>query len=325
MITTADFPALTDRIEEIFVEHAATKVGASVGMDLFGVKETNMLTYQYQMIHGLSGIQEVTPGQNLPSITSNEGDDASWTQRYFGGKFEVTKAMRKFDLYDKIDGLAASLTDDAFDLIDQSFADVLLFGWDTSYTDVYGKLIASLCPDGKTLFHATHDFNVGSRTFSNIINDGTNNNPTLSRAAIVKARAAAKKYKDAAGKNRPINLDTLIVGPDLEDLAERILFSPGVQGTDNVDNNPLKSKVKKLIVWDRLGADGQGTDKSNYWFLADGSKMKETLRALFAERPSLDAPEQVYENKNWEWTLDFFYTIGLGFPAFVYGSKGTNA
>jgi len=59
--------------------------------------------------------------------------------------------------------------------------------------------------------------------------------------------------------------------------------------------------------------------------MADSNGIKESLQCLFAERPSLDAPDQIYENKNWEYTLDFFYAIGMGFPAYISGSKGDNS
>lgn len=325
MITVADFSALTDDLQEVFNEAAGTKLAEARGMEIFDVKDTDRRTYDYQIVHGVAGIKEVTPGADLPKVNSNQGDSATFTQRYFGAEFDVTKEMRKFDMYDTIEGLARTLVDDAFDNIDQSLADVLLNGWSTSYTDVYGKVVSAVCPDGKALFSATHDYNVGSRTFSNIITDGTNTNPALSRAAIVKTRAIAKKYKDAAGKTRPVNLDTLVVGPSNEDLAERIVFSQQISGNNNNDTNALKGKIKKIIVWDRLDTNSAGIDTSAYWFLIDSAKAGETLRALFAERPSLDAPEQVYENKNWEYSVDFFYAIGLGFPGYVFGSKGDNS
>lgn len=59
--------------------------------------------------------------------------------------------------------------------------------------------------------------------------------------------------------------------------------------------------------------------------MIDSGKVRETLNCLFAERPSLDAPEQVYANKNWEYTCDYFYTIGIGYPAYVIGSDGTGS
>lgn|SRR3990167_1809266 len=326
MITVADFSALTLDLQEIFNEAAKKKIAEGKGMtEVFDVKDTARRSYIYQIIHGVAGIREVTPGQDLPSINSSAGDTATFTQRYFGGKFEVTKEMRKFDLYEQISSMPKTLVDDAFDKVDQSLADTLLFGWSTTYTDVYNKSVSSVNPDGLALFSASHNFNIGSRTYSNIITDGTNTNPAISRAAIVKTRAIGKKFKDANGNTRPITLDHLVVGPTNEDLAERIVYSQQISGNSNNDVNALKGKIKKITVWDRLDTDNAGTDKSAYWFMMDSSSQGETLKALFAERPELDAPEQVYANKNWDFTCDFFYTIGLGYAAYVFGAKGDNS
>ena len=323
-ITTADFAALTDDLQEIFDEAAALKVAEAVGLQIFDVQETDRQTYDYQIIHGVSGISEVAPGQDLPKVNTNQGDSITYTQRYFGAIFEVTKAMRKFDLYDKINALPKTLADDAWDKIDQSFADVLLYGASTSYTDVFGKLVSAVGPDGKALFSAVHDYNVGSVTYTNIITDGTNSNPALSREAIVRTRALASKHKDANNQVRPVMLDTLIVSVENEDLAERIIYSAQISGSMNNDTNALKGKIKKLIVWPRLSTRSDGTDTSAYWFLADSSKVGESLKARFAERPTIDAPNEVYDNKNWEWSCDFFYSLGIGHPAYIYQSTGVN-
>lgn len=323
-ITTADFAHLTDDLQEIFNEAAATKVADAGGLNVFDVKDTDRKTYDYTIMHGVAGIREVTPGQDLPKINSNEGDSATYTQRYFGGIVEITKEMRKFDLYDKINSLPKTLADDAWDKVDQSMADVLLYGTATSYTDVYGKSISSVAPDGKALFSAVHDFNLGTLTYSNVITDGTNSNPALSREAIIRTRAIASRYKDANGLVRPIILDTLIVSAENEDAAERILYSAQINNSNDNDVNRLGQKIKKLIVWPRLSVRSDATDTSGYWFLASSANLKESLKALFAERPELDAPEQIYDNKNWEYSCDFFYSLGIGHPAYIFGSTGVN-
>ncbi len=322
MITVKDFPALTDDLQEIFNEVSKTKIAEMKGKDVFNVFDTNRRTFDYLSLHGLGGVSEVAPGQDLPRATLVEGDTASWTQRYFGKIVPVTKEMRKFDLHNQIEGLVRSVVAGSWDQVDQSYADALLYGWSTSYTDVYGKSVSSVCPDGKALFNAAHDSPVNSSySFSNTLTS----NPVLSRDAIVSARKISKTYKDPSGLTRPINLDTLIVPPSLEDLAERILYSTQMSGTANNDYNPLKGKVKNLIVWERLEERSDGTDTSAYWFMADSTKVGETLQSLFAERPSLDAPDQVYASKNWEYSIDFFYTIGLGYPAFIVGSTGAGS
>ena len=58
--------------------------------------------------------------------------------------------------------------------------------------------------------------------------------------------------------------------------------------------------------------------------MCDSAKSSETLKSKFAKRPSLEGAEQTMRNKNWEYTVDFYYTTGIGFPVFVWGSTGAN-
>lgn len=326
-ITTTDFPALVDDLESIFNERARVKLAESKGMELFDVQDSVRKTHQHLVLHGVGGIREVAEGADFPSIATDEGDNITFTQRQFAAKVAVTKQMRLFDLHDQIVAVATSIIDDAFDKIDQSMADVLTYGTSTSYTDVYNGTVTSTGPDSLALFSTAHTNGIAtsSRTYSNVItNSASTANVALARDPIVQTRANAMVYKDPNGIVRPVNLDTLIVSPKNEDLAKRILFSDQMSGTGNNDTNPLKGAVPNLIVWPRLNTRSDGTDTSNYWFLADSSKVKNTLKAFFAERPALDAPEQVFANKNWEWTLDYLYSWGFGFQAYLFGSTGVN-
>ncbi len=321
-IVVSDFPSLTDDLQSIYNEVAKTKVAAMKGKKIFDVRDTKRRTFDHLILHGMEGIKEVTPGQDLPNILSEEGDTITWTQRYFGGIASITKAMRKFDLYNQIESLVRSLAVDSFDKIDQSFADVILHGFSaSSYTDVYGSTTAAVGPDGLALFHTGHTNPLTTNTFANIITS----NPVLSRAAIITARVQAATYKDPNDINRPVNLDTLIYAPSNADLAERIVLSDLIPGSANNDKNTLKGKIKNMIEWERLETRSDGTDTSAYWFMADSTRVGETLQALFAERPSLDAPDQVYVNKNWEYSLDYFYTIGIGYAAYLYGSSAAGS
>lgn len=318
MITKADFASLTDDLQSIFNEVAQTKVADMRGNKIFDVTSTERLTFDHLVLHGMAGIQKVAEGQDLPRITSQEGDSITWTQAYYGAIAPITDKMRRFDLYDQIESLIKSLSIDAFDKIDQSYADVLLYGWANSHVDVYGATRSGLGPDSIMLFNTSHSNNINDEVFTNIIDS----NKVLSRASINVARIAALTHKDPEGIMRPINLDTLIIPPSLEDLAERILLSSNISGSANNDINPLKGKIKNIIVWERLEERSDGTDTSAYWFLADSSKVGESLKSKFAKKPVLDAPEQVYSNKNWDYSCDFYYTLGIGYPAYVWGSNG---
>src|SRR3990167_2392607 len=146
-IMTTDFAALTDDLQEIFNEGAKVAIADAVGLSVFQVKTVTRRTYDYLVIHGLKVIQKVAQGADLPVASGDQGDTATWTQSRYGGIVAVTKDMRKFDLYDEIESIVRSAVDDAFDSIDQSLADVLLNGWATSYTDVYGETVTSTTPD----------------------------------------------------------------------------------------------------------------------------------------------------------------------------------
>ena len=327
MITVNDFISLTDDLESIFNEAAKVKIADMTGNQLFEVKETNRRTFDHLILHGVGGVQEVTPGADLPTVNSDEGDTITYTQRYFGGNFKVTKEMRKFDLHEQIESLAKSMADDTFDKLDQSYADALLYGTATSYTDVWGGTVTSVGPNGLALFSAVQSNGVSTSSITNsniITNSAATANPAITRDAIVNQRRLSRVYKDPENHVKGTHLDTVTVAPANEDAAERILFSTQMSGTANNDTNALKGKIKNLIVWDRLEARSDGTDTSAYWFMSDSSKLSESLKSKFAEKPTLDAPEQVYRNKNWEYTTDMFYTIGLGYQLYIAGSTGVN-
>jgi len=324
-ITTTMFPALTDHLDNIFNEVAKSKVSKMIGPDIFNVKDTTKLNYDHLILHGLGMPERLVQGSDIPMVSTEEGDSITWVQKEYGKGYAVTKKMRKFDLYDQIDQLGASLPTGAFAAIEQSMADSILYGWANSYTDVFGESgVSGLGPDGIMLFNASHSNNINSNVFSNVIVDGSTSNPTLSRSAVIAARKAGLVYKDPNGLIRPINLDTLLVAPSKQDLAERMLYSTQMAGTGNNDIEPLKGQVK-LKVWPQLETRSDSTDTSAYWFMYDSEQVKETLHAKFSEKPSLDAPEKVYRSKNWEYTCDFYYTLGLGYPAYIRGSNASES
>lgn len=325
-IRVSDFSALTTYLDEVTNEVRDNKVAAmGAASMLFNFNDEQRKTHVEQILHGVAGVEEVPDGSNFPRVSGEEGDQFTLTQSQYGAIVPVTQLMREWDLKNEITEVATSVMDEAMDKLDQSLADVLLYGFaTTAYTDVWGKLVTPSGPDSDGLFSATHSNGATATTYSNLINDGTNNNPALSRAAIVKTRALAMKYADPNGLTRPINLDTLVVGPSNYDLAERLLYSTQIPGEANNDLNALKGKIKKLAVWERLDRRTDGTDTSAYWFMADSSKVKKTLKAYFTQRPQLSAPDQVFANGDWEYKLRLVYSRGFGWAPYLRGSTGVN-
>ena len=326
-LSTRDFAQLTDELQTIYEEHSSNAIADAVGLQVFDVAQTELKNFEHQILHGVAGIENLAEGQDLPRINGNEGDNITYTQSRYGAIVPITKDMRIFDLFAKMEGVVRSVVDEAWDKIDQSMADVLLNGWDTSYTDVYNTLVTSVGPDAAALFAATHDYGGASAsTFTNIITDGTNTNPAASRAAIVNQIQAGMKYTDANGLLRPFKIDTILIGPDLIDTVNRIVFSEQISGSANWDPNMfVKGTIKEVKVWERLNQTGQGTSTAAYWFMYASRKVSETLKILFKQRPDFGAPKMVDENKDWEYPIDFYYTLGRGFAPYLRGSKGDNS
>ena len=325
-ITTSDYATLTQKLNEWYNEAAVDAVEEWVGKDLFDVGETDWQIYNYLILYGAAKFDRVAEGAQLPVATSVEGDSATATQKRYGGRVSITKDMRLFDRYDQIKEIVQDNVNFAFDRIDQSQADLLLNGFSgTSYTDLYGYSQANTSPDAVVLFSASHTNNLNSDTFRNLIrNSAGTANPGLGRDAIVTARKDARIYLDPNSANRPTILDTLIVSATNEDLAERTVMSPGVQGTANVDINPLKGKVTKIMVWSRLDTRGDGTDTSKYWFMANLKNVKKSLKSPFAQKPVMWPATQVHDSLNWEYPIDSYYTMFAGHPKNIFGSTGVN-
>lgn len=323
---TGDFSSLTDYLTEIFNESAKRRISDWKGKLLFDTSSPMRQDYVYRQMDGLGRFSRVAEGGQIPVQTLTQGDTATWTQKRFATRVNITKDMRMFDLYSEMDRLVKSATDGAFDAIDQSMADLLLNGFtSTSYTDIYGETQANTAPDGVVLFSASHSNNQNANTARNLIRNAAGTaNPALDRASIVEARKDAKVHVDASGLIRPVTLDRLIVTPSNEDLAERIVMSSGPAGTPNVDINPLKSSVNNIVVWERLETSGGGTDTSNYWFMADSRNVKDSLHAPMTQLPKLTAPTEVHDSLNWEYVLDSYYSLGVGEPFSIWGSTGAN-
>lgn len=323
-ILKADFQSLTLKLNDWFNESSRDAIADWVGKDFYDVGETDWEVFNTLNLYGLGRPQRVAEGSQFPAITSEEGDSMSLTQVQYADRVGITKRLRKFDRYDQIAVLVKSLSEGFFDAIDQTHADLLTNGFaGTSFTNVFGDAQSNLTSDGIVLFSAAHTNNLNTAVFTNlIVNSAATANPAISRDAIVTTVAAGRKYRDPNKLNRPIKLDRLLVSATNYDLAQRIVYSTGVQGTQFVDSNPLRSDVNALVMWSRLDLDAAGNNRAPRWFMVDSRNVKATLRSPFAQRPTMFPPEEINDSKTWEYTADMFYTMGADHPKNIFGSTG---
>ncbi len=324
-LRTTDFLSVTRYLDEIVNEATNDKVADMAEADmLFDTSVYVRRQYIYQVLHGVKGVALVPEGASLPRVSALQGDQITFTNNQYGAQVPITKALRLFDLEgEQMAAITRSIVDDGMNKIDQSLADILLNGHSASaYTDVYGQLVTPLGPDGDALFVANHSNGATASTFSNLcVDSAANNNPFLSRDAVIATRVKGLTYKDVNGLVRPVMLDTLIVAPANEDLAERTLYSTQIPGEANNDINALKGKIKKLCVWARLEQSGQGADTSQSWFMAESKNVQQTLKARFGQKPIFAAPSVHDDNMDWQYNYDYFMFKGFGYAPYLYGSK----
>ena len=92
-------------------------------------------------------------------------------------------------------------------------------------------------------------------------NDGT---AALTYDNVVATRKLMRTYEDDRGELIPINPNTILVPPELENTAWEILNSINKPGTADNDGNYVRSVNLSMVVWDYL------TDANN-WFMLDSS------------------------------------------------------
>jgi hypothetical protein len=58
--------------------------------------------------------------------------------------------------------------------------------------------------------------------------------------------------------------------------------------------------------------------------MADSKGVKKSLKSPFAQKPIMGAATQVHDSLTWEYPIDSYYTLGIGFPKNIFGSTGAN-
>ena len=333
---TLTYEGLYDELyKETYFDHTRENVAESVGLQIIGFKKDMRKQVLSQNYHAGTGFGRVTEGGNYNEGRGNEGDTVSGTQSHYAVNVIVTKEARTFmiqgpagemdisDVQDQVKGYI----DDATDSIDQDIADIFNNGFVSTYTNVYGDSVQAVTPDGQALFSTAHTLpNADGTTtvFSNVINDGTNDNPAISRAAIVATIAKARKHRGANGTQRPIELDTLLVGPDDYDRAVTIVESEQVSGSDHNDTNKSIKHIK-VKMWSRLASNGQGDDKSGQYYMYEAKKVRAgAIKFHSAQMISFGKSKEATDNQDWVYPLDAFYTLIRKQPQFLYGSTGVN-
>ncbi len=175
-----------------------------------------------------------------------QGFKTTYTHVEFARGFKVERKLVDDDLYNIINQRPRGLAIGAMRKREVDAASVFNNAFSASYT---GGDSVALC--------GAHPYSPGNATTQ--ANNGTT---ALSYASIVATRKLMRAYVDDKGELIPINPNTLLVPPELEDTAYEETRSVQKPGTANNDISYVNSLGLQIVVWDYL------TD-SNNWFMLD--------------------------------------------------------
>ena len=148
-------------------------------------------------------------------------------------------------------------------------------------------------------------------------NSGTQDNEgalSLTYPNVVTTRQLMRAWTDDRGNLIPLNPDTLLVPPELEDDAYKIVRTPNEPDTTDYAANFVGGFIRQVIVWDYL------TD-ANAWFTIDSVAAKRSLKWL--DRVPLEFALDPTSNFRLEsrWRGYMRYSYGWKDWRWVYGNN----
>ncbi len=217
--------------------------------------QTSAKAQEYAL--GVGGFSDWTAYKGAIEYDDNEqGFKVTYTHQEYAKGFKVERRLVDDDLYNIINERPAGLALSATRTMEKHAASVFNNAFSSSY--VGGDAVA-LCS-------ASHPYSPSNAAVQS--NRGTT---ALSFDAVVTTRRLMREYKDDRGELIPVNPDTILVPPELEETAKTLVETTQKPGTANNDINFVGSRVRNVIVWDYL------TDANN-WFLIDSAMAKMYLK-----------------------------------------------
>lgn len=186
----------------------------------------------------------------VPYDDPMEGFEVNYTHTEFLKGFKVTRAMVDDEQYNQINKLPANLARSGRAKVEQDAADVLNSGFDKAGYD------------GEPLFSKEHPLKRSTSKGSNLVEVSKVNKPEdlLNEDTVNQAILLARKTTDDAGLKIVVMPNYIVVPPELEAQATRVIQSAQRPGTDFNDVNTVRGKLK-IVVMDYL------TDPNAFYLL----------------------------------------------------------
>jgi len=243
-----------------------------------------------------------------PEGTAVSYDDAAeaWTSRYVHDTialgFQISQECLEDNLYMTMGAkYSKALARSMAHAIEIKAAAILNNGYSSSYTG----------GDGVALFSASHPL-AGGGTFSNILGTPADFSETALEDILIQIR----KCKDDRGIPIALKATDIIIPPELEYIASRILNSAQRPGTPDNDLNAVKHKGifgRDPVIVTRLTDGDFWTVKTD---AADGLKM-------FVRVPVQTKMEPEFNTGSMRFAARTRFSFGWSDPRSCFGSQGS--
>ena len=252
---------------------------------------------------GFGDVPEKPEGAPYATDLLRPGHQKSVTHTEFGLGFEVTKTALEDDRHDQLKKYAMWLAFSAGYVQEGRAANLFNNGFSTETT-----------ADGVAAFATAHVLAGTGSTFRNRPSTDVDLSWNALRDAIIDLET---EQRHDSGQLASTTQDLiLLVPPQLEMLADRIVNSNGLPGSADNDRNSIKSRRDvKIIVNKRL------TD-ADAWFVLAGNKEQHGVRAY--ERVPLEQEEPMTDarTKNRLYTVRFRMSWFWESPYNAWGTSG---
>lgn len=223
--------------------------------------------------------------------TLSPGLKRTYVHDAFTKGFKVTREMNADDQYGQMDKLSKAMARAGRAKVEKDAMLPLINGFTAGASAIY---------DGKALFANDHPLLDSSGVGSNLATGA------LADASLKDAIKLMRETVGEAGNLVQFKPDRLIIAPDNEDNAMRLLHSSQITGSANNDTNEyLKGRGMSIVVMDYLGTIAGGSDDA--WFLQDS--MRHELNFFWREKPSFSLGED----------YDTFVANYIGYMRYSYG------
>lgn len=236
---------------------------------------------------------------------TTKGHEKRFTHVEFAKGIVVERKLIDDNLTEIAFDRAAALGDSAFRKREKGAASVFTNAFTDSGTNDDGMAIAG--PDSVGLCSAAHP--LSSETTSTQSNEGT---LSLTESNLSTTRQLHMALTDPSGDIMDVMPDELLVPPELEDTAVKIVRSGQEPGSANNAVNPQAGRFR-LLTWHYL------TD-ANAWFTMDSSRRRRSL--LWYDRIPLEfGREEDFDTFQAKWRSYMRYSYGWRDWAWIYGQN----